>query len=67
MKEKTKKFIKNIDWMEVLGSILVWSVFVLLVVGFIWIIFFDGLQSYPGTGSSNPDDCVPNYMGGCDF
>jgi len=67
MKEKIKKIIKKIDWSDILSYVIVWSIVALLAIGFIWIMFFNGLQYYPSSGSSNPEDCIPNYMGGCDL
>lgn len=63
MKEKTKKLIKGIDWKEMIIQILIWSIVILFIAGFIWFLS----PSYPGSGSSNQEDCIPNYMGGCDL
>lgn len=54
-----KKFLKDIDWKEMIIQILIWSIVILFIAGFIY-------NYTHGSGLSNPDDCIPNYMGGCD-
>ena len=47
---------KEIDFSRL---IFVWYAIIILA----FILLFTGVLD---NGSSNPDDCVPNYMGGCD-